>query len=356
MSEFGQQSGTEPTMNSNEDAAPARHRDAMRGMPGAQLAAQRQAYGWSVEDVADQLKLAPRQVVAIEADNYAALPGKATVRGFIRAYAKILKMDAAPLVAQVALESDESENHDAARREKATPFSQTRLPSMSRRGLPTGAIAAGVAAVFALLLLAVHMGWVALPQKSLFGEREASAGQAEVASAGAPLDASGAAAPPAQDVAAATAAAAQAQPQTDAQTQPQIQAQAGIRPQAQTAAQGAPGQTPAQGSLPAVAAAPQASSPKVGPGGVADQALAANTGGARLVLTLRQDSWIEVRRGNGSSLISRVVKSGATESFDINEPVLLIVGKPEGVDATFRGAPMHLQAAPGTTTARVNLK
>src|ERR1700736_2109394 len=72
-----------------EDAQPA---------PGAQLAAQRQALNWSIEQVANQLNLAPRQIQAIEADNYAALPGMASVRGFIRAYAKLLKIDAAPLL------------------------------------------------------------------------------------------------------------------------------------------------------------------------------------------------------------------------------------------------------------------
>src|SRR5436305_692599 len=39
--------------------------------PGAQLAAQREAMGMSVEQIADQLKLAPRQVVALEAGDYA---------------------------------------------------------------------------------------------------------------------------------------------------------------------------------------------------------------------------------------------------------------------------------------------
>ncbi|HEX8601706.1 MAG TPA: helix-turn-helix domain-containing protein, partial [Pseudoduganella sp.] len=34
--------------------------------PGATLAAQREAMGLTVEQIADQLKLAPRQVVALE--------------------------------------------------------------------------------------------------------------------------------------------------------------------------------------------------------------------------------------------------------------------------------------------------
>jgi cytoskeleton protein RodZ len=39
----------------------------VHGVPGQVLAAQREAMGWSVEQVADQLKLAVRQVLALEA-------------------------------------------------------------------------------------------------------------------------------------------------------------------------------------------------------------------------------------------------------------------------------------------------
>ena len=56
--------------------------------PGAKLAAGRVALGWTVEQVAAQLKLAPRQIIALEKDDYRALPEAAIVKGFTRAYAK----------------------------------------------------------------------------------------------------------------------------------------------------------------------------------------------------------------------------------------------------------------------------
>ena len=70
--------------------------------PGAHLAAGRQASSWSVEQVAAQLKLAPRQVLALEKDDYAALPEAAIVKGFTRAYAKLLKLDPEPILALLA--------------------------------------------------------------------------------------------------------------------------------------------------------------------------------------------------------------------------------------------------------------
>src|SRR5690606_25191490 len=54
------------------------------GTPG-QLAAAREARGWSVSDVASKLGMVPRQIEAIERGDWAALPGQAFVRGAIRA-------------------------------------------------------------------------------------------------------------------------------------------------------------------------------------------------------------------------------------------------------------------------------
>ena len=62
----------------------------------------RQEWNWTVEQVASQLNLAPRQILAMEADDYGALPGMAVARGFIRSYAKLLKLDSGPMLAQIA--------------------------------------------------------------------------------------------------------------------------------------------------------------------------------------------------------------------------------------------------------------
>jgi cytoskeletal protein RodZ len=48
--------------------------------------------------VATQLKITRHQILAIEADDYDVLPAPAIVRGFVRTYAKLLKLDSAPLL------------------------------------------------------------------------------------------------------------------------------------------------------------------------------------------------------------------------------------------------------------------
>ena len=65
---------------------------------GRKVRAAREAAGLSLADVAQSLKFTPRQIELLEADDYAALPGMTVVRGFIRSYAKLLKMDAAALL------------------------------------------------------------------------------------------------------------------------------------------------------------------------------------------------------------------------------------------------------------------
>ena len=54
----------------------------------------REQLGLSVADVAAQTKFAPRQIEALEEDDFKNLPETAFLRGFVRSYAKILHMDA----------------------------------------------------------------------------------------------------------------------------------------------------------------------------------------------------------------------------------------------------------------------
>ena len=64
-----------------------------RPTAGAKLRAAREAAGLSVDAVAQQLKLAPRQVKALEDDDWQRLPGRTFVRGFARNYARFVRLD-----------------------------------------------------------------------------------------------------------------------------------------------------------------------------------------------------------------------------------------------------------------------
>lgn len=68
---------------------------------GRTLREARERLGLSVADMANQTKFATRQIDALEADNFQQLQGATFLRGFVRSYAKILHLDAQPLLEQL---------------------------------------------------------------------------------------------------------------------------------------------------------------------------------------------------------------------------------------------------------------
>ncbi len=67
----------------------------------AALARAREAAGMSLEEAARQLKFAPRQLEALESGQLERLPGGTFVRGMLRSYARLLRLDPEPLLAQI---------------------------------------------------------------------------------------------------------------------------------------------------------------------------------------------------------------------------------------------------------------
>jgi cytoskeleton protein RodZ len=343
------------------------------GVPGQALAAQREAMGWSVEQVADQLKLAVRQVIALEAGDYASLPSPAVTRGFVRAYAKLVKLDPAPLVAQIAMDTEPAPDTSAVtanRRPTPASFSQSKFPSHGKRStLPLGWIAGAVVVVVAAAA-AWHFGVVPGSQRS----EPAGTGVAAPAANGAAAEtANGSSVEPLQNPSvplisvpgpSASASAPAAAPNG---TAPATTATPGAAtpgavvnvpgttgpaagpagaPPATVPATPAATQTPAA----AAAAAPATTAPAPAPA-------AAPAGANALVLNVREDSWIEVRPAKGGApLFSRLVKAGSTETVNVEQPVRVTVGNPSGVTATLRGNAVSLPPVPGKTLSRVNLQ
>ena len=286
---------------------------------GAQLASKREQLGWSVPDVASHLKLAPRQIDAIEADNYAALPTMVMTRGFIRSYAKLLGLDAAALLATISPAVAAQPAASPIHSQLSTPFSESPFHLMGRSKFAYKWLVV-LAVLLLLLAVAIRMDVVPGLQnaiQSLSEKSAASATDSEESKASVP------AATELQAADAAANAALTAAP-TAAPTAP---ANAGVVPEA------------------GVNAAPATTA-----------ANPATASGGELVLNFRQDSWVEIKRVDNTVLISRLVKAGSTESVDMSQPVNVIIGNLAGVDATLRGAPLDLKAGSKTNVARVTLK
>ena len=71
--------------------------------PGQKLRLAREARGLSLDDVTAETNLSPKYLQALEADDYAALPGLAFARGYARRYAQLVKLDGSALVAEMDL-------------------------------------------------------------------------------------------------------------------------------------------------------------------------------------------------------------------------------------------------------------
>ncbi|MBM5575183.1 RodZ family helix-turn-helix domain-containing protein [Deefgea sp. CFH1-16] len=69
---------------------------------GRQLRNAREALELSPEQVANQLKLAVRQVLAIEQEAFDELPSNLFIRGFVRNYARLVHLDPEPLLEYLA--------------------------------------------------------------------------------------------------------------------------------------------------------------------------------------------------------------------------------------------------------------
>ncbi|MFX5756239.1 DUF4115 domain-containing protein [Acinetobacter baumannii] len=54
-------------------------------------------------------------------------------------------------------------------------------------------------------------------------------------------------------------------------------------------------------------------------------------------------------------MISRLLKAGTTETFDVSDATTLIIGNAAGVDASLRGQPLDLTTPGGSNVARLNL-
>lgn len=67
---------------------------------GSILRAEREALGVTVREVAETLNLSMAVIEALEADDYARLPGLVFARGYVRAYARLLELEPDPLIAQ----------------------------------------------------------------------------------------------------------------------------------------------------------------------------------------------------------------------------------------------------------------
>lgn len=302
--------------------------------PGAALRAAREARGESVAEVAFALKLNPRQIAALEADDFAALPGTAFVRGFLRNYARYVGLDPAPLLAGVERLGGQGDvdlspirNADG---ELPSGGSAPRLGAASVRWI--------VLLLVAALLAGWYFDWFRTEPVSV--ERMLETPAADSAA----LDAQPAAVPSAP-VEEAPAGSAGSPADVAILTPP------------------APGTAPAeQPAAVPVAPAQPVSAAQPAPPVAADVATGAGdvpvppVSGRQLAFRFAGESWVEVRDATGTIIYSGVNRPGSERNVQGTPPFALVIGNATSVALEFDGKPVDLAPHTKVSVARLTVK
>jgi len=323
------------------------------GTPG-QLAAAREARGWSVSDIASKLGMVPRQIEAIERGDWAALPGQAFVRGAIRAYGKALLADVEPLVDSVG---------GALRAAELRPSASLDAPMPKRGALGFDNGGSGskltwiLLAVLGVIAIAMYFGRGAEWSRVLEGGATGSGAPGRtvetipvqpLAPAGAKGDASTAAAPtqpaptqptgqPAQPAAPAASPGSADAPGTDRQV---------AAPSAPASGEAAAGTAAASGDATSAQPGPVAA----GPGG----ATSADDAGA-LRFRFERESWVEVRDAGGKVLLYGLQPADSTREIVGRRPYRLVVGNAPHVRLVHEGREIDLGAISRQGVARLKI-
>lgn len=297
---------------SDQIEAPAETEESAGGM----LRAAREQQKMSAADVARSLRLASRQIEALEADDFDRLPGNTFVRGFIRNYARLVHLDPEPVLRA----------YDAVRPQQ--PAQGIEAPSREitftpesfgpRFKLRQAAISAAI-----LVLAAGAMYWIFLEK----GRQPVVSGEtaAEPAQLTAPVAAEPA---PSQDIAPTPPAPAAAVEMTNPLEMPPP--------------------PPVVAAQPSVAPEPPPPTPAA--------AVAEEPGAARIKLTFAGDSWVEIRDKEGKKIFSQLNPAGTEQVVKGTPPFSLVVGSASHVRLTYNGKPVDLAPYVKVEVARLSLE
>jgi cytoskeleton protein RodZ len=272
---------------------------------GEELARARDELRLSVGDVAQQLKFSVRQIEALEQGRFEELPTGTFARGMVRAYARLLKLDAEPLVERVAARVAVPDNAAAvASARRPIPITD----SARRTNLIYGALSVAMLAVIA----AVAFQW----------QRERSdASRLSFVAAAAPVE---------------------------PQRPPLAEVPAGIvaPPNLSPLAAAAPVQTGEPRPLPARNAASRAELRATGdaPGET-----------RRIVMKFERESWVEIRGQDGRTLFSQLNSAGSEQTVEGKAPFTLIIGNAQHVRLSYDDRPIDLTPHVKVEVARFTL-
>jgi cytoskeleton protein RodZ len=272
---------------------------------GARLRQAREAQGLAIDDVAQQLKFAPRQIESLEQERFDRLPGPTIARGMVRNYARLLRLDPEPLIERMAPQAEKAPDPKqlAERFRNQVPFSEG--------GKRSTLLYAGFSVGILLLVAALAYEW-----------RQERAAPQFVAPAREPV-----VPPPVAEVRVESTPAA---PPLRVEEKKVEEKQIEKKVELATAA------------------------PKP-PAAVAEKPLAASEL-QRIVVRAEADAWIEIRDASGRMLVATLAPAGSERVVQGRAPFDLVIGNAASVRVTYEGKPVDLRPHTRVHVARLRVK
>jgi len=280
-----------------------------------QLAAAREQRGMGKGEVAQRLKLHPRQLDALERGDWAALPGRAFARGCARSYGRLLGVDVEPLLRSIGGFAESESLKPAATLAAPMPRSGGFGFDGEGKGSKWPWALLGVVGVIAVALFFGRDGDVSKVGSWIGGADESVSAPAD----GAGTAPSGAAVDPA----ATPGPALTLLPPATAPGAPAGAAPGADAPGAGTVAVAPPAPVPPP---PPVVVAPPPPPPP-----------------PPIRLTVRQDAWVDVRQADGRSIFVGTVRPSAPVDLKGDAPFSLTIGNANQVTLEFEGNPVDLK-------------
>jgi cytoskeleton protein RodZ len=315
---------------------------------GNVLKAAREMQGLSIHDVSSQLRLGPKQILAIEQDDFDKLPQPSIVRGFIRNYAKLLNIDVTPVIAAYQRIVPSTAPLPLSVRSNASP---SVIDKPARAIRPQRILTFFIFLILAAILAYFYINHIkpqALKNASLaldVDEISETTGQEinvpPAVTDPATLPASGA----------------------DATATSNQAATAPLAPAPEIAAASTPEAAPAPVAEPAPVTSAMPDSTIVStPTPSATNAVESTTlksadpQKAMLVFRVTEDSWVRIEDMQGKKILSEVLNAGSEHNVVAEKPVNVIVGHAQGTQLTIDNQPYDLTQATRGRVARIQLK
>ncbi len=295
---------------------------------GTALREARVRHGLSVDEVSNRIKFAPRQIEALEADDFAHLPEATFLRGFVRSYARLLQLDTVSLLAALPHAPEQSVPLEA----KA--LTEVPYPNIyTERKHNIIWLAAALAVAVILGLSAWMLGDKSKEQKAP-GATVSGAQNATVETLALP-DVLPVSAVPDTEPATLTPSVENRNPDTESRMKENAEVK--VAPQVVV--------PPVQPSTVPL------SNPVVKP-------TAANNASEQPVirLTFDADSWVEITDKNGKLLLSQLNHPGNEQGINGSPPFSLVIGNSKFVHLYYKGQAIDLAPHTKTNVARLTLE